>query len=86
MYVTLVSNQMLICMRFKGVGIIIVYSGGDKMQHDEAQKLSREWGDKPCSHPEYDKEYYLGANTGDYVCTTCGRYLSEEERKKAHRV
>ena len=42
------------------------------MQLEEAQKLRSEWGNKPCSHSELSKEYYLGAATGDFACTTCG--------------
>ena len=44
------------------------------MQMEKAAKLRRRWtakGNPPCSHPRLDKEYYLGADTGDYVCTTC---------------
>lgn len=43
------------------------------MQLEEAQELRIRWGDKPCNHPSITKEYYLGTNTGDYVCTTCGQ-------------
>ncbi len=42
------------------------------MQFDEAMRRRKAWGDKPCNHPKTEKEYYLGAATGDYVCTTCG--------------
>jgi hypothetical protein len=42
------------------------------MQYEEARELERKWGDKPCDHPHLEKEYYLGASTGDYVCTRCG--------------
>jgi len=43
------------------------------MQMTEAQKLRKEWGDKPCDSPRFEKEYHLGAQTGDYVCTNCGQ-------------
>ena len=46
------------------------------MQIWEVAALRRAWerkGNPPCQHPELDREYYLGANTGDYVCTTCGK-------------
>lgn len=39
---------------------------------DKAIQLRKQWGDRPCNHPVLDKEYHLGAATGDYVCTTCG--------------
>jgi len=43
------------------------------MQHDKAQEISEKWGDKPCDHPRLEKEYILGASTGDFICTTCGK-------------
>lgn len=43
------------------------------MQMNKAGALREKWGDKPCDHPSLDKEYELGAATGDYVCTTCGK-------------
>jgi hypothetical protein len=42
------------------------------MQMLAAATLKKVWGDKPCEHPVLDKEYHLGAATGDYACTTCG--------------
>lgn len=45
------------------------------MQMSKAEQLRRAWAEKgnpPCEHPQLDREYYLGADTGDYVCTTCG--------------
>ena len=37
---------------------------------------------KPCrQHKEIDKEYYLGAQTGDYVCRKCGTTFAPEEYK-----
>jgi hypothetical protein len=60
------------------------------MQAKDANRLRQKWGDKPCTHPKFDKEYDLGAQTGDYVCTTCGEAfwrddywkLMEERAKK----
>jgi hypothetical protein len=52
------------------------------MQAKEARELRRQWGKAPCDHPEFDKEYDLGANTGDYVCTRCGKAFTEEEKDK----
>lgn len=48
------------------------------MQYDEGLAIRKEWGDKPCSHPVVVKEYYLGSNTGDRICTTCGLSASKE--------
>ena len=42
---------------------------------DEAVRKRTMWeamGNPPCDHPVTDKEYYLGSDTGDLVCTTCG--------------
>lgn len=43
------------------------------MQLKRALELKKEWGDKPCDHPQLVKEYFQGAQTGDYVCTQCGQ-------------
>lgn len=53
------------------------------MQLEKAQSLRRTWGNKPCNHPQTEKEYYLGSDTGDKVCTTCGRVVDEEDRKSS---
>lgn len=53
------------------------------MQTDEAAHLRAVWGNKPCDHPSFDREYYLGAHTGDYVCEQCGRDFSPAE---AHEI
>ncbi|MBS1506051.1 MAG: hypothetical protein JSS79_05335 [Bacteroidetes bacterium] len=52
------------------------------MQFDKAMKLKRDAKARnlKCTHPELDKEYYLGSSTGDWVCTTCGESFSEQER------
>jgi len=45
------------------------------MQTDRAEELQEKWlkrGSPQCSHEHIEKEYYLGSDTGDYVCTTCG--------------
>lgn len=60
------------------------------MQMSKAAELKNAWGDKPCSHPSFEKEYILGGQTGDYICSTCGETFMpdeyrriKEERKKA---
>jgi hypothetical protein len=50
------------------------------MQHDKASKLEESWGNKPCDHPKFDKEYFLGSATGDWVCTQCGRAFMPETK------
>ena len=45
------------------------------MQMRKAAALRDAWarkGNPPCEHPDLDREYDLGSNTGDYVCTVCG--------------
>ena len=41
-------------------------------------------GNKPCSHPKFEKETHLGwgyveEKTGDYVCTQCGQDFTKNE-------
>jgi hypothetical protein len=43
------------------------------MQLNEARELQRMRRGIPCKHHEIEKEYHLGTDTGDYVCTTCGQ-------------
>jgi hypothetical protein len=52
------------------------------MQSKRAEALRREWGDKPCEHPDFDREYYLGTETGDYVCTRCGEAFTRAEKER----
>lgn len=42
------------------------------MEYFVAQKVKESWGEKPCSHPHIEKEYYSGAFLINYVCTQCG--------------
>lgn len=55
------------------------------MQLNEAQELRQRWGDKPCDHPNFDREYVMGSSTGDYVCTQCGQSFTREERDEIER-
>lgn len=49
------------------------------MQAAKAARLRMLWGDKPCDHPELQKEYELSGQTGDFVCSTCGKEFTREE-------
>jgi hypothetical protein len=54
------------------------------MQMAEAARLQEAWaakGNPPCDHPQLVKEYYLGTQTGDKVCTTCGEDFSRAQWK-----
>ncbi len=50
------------------------------MQKKRAVVLQQEWGGKPCDHPAFAKEYDLGARTGSYICTQCGKTLTFREK------
>ena len=50
------------------------------MQSKKANELRAAWGDRPCEHPAFAKEYDLGARTGDYVCTQCGAKVTFRQR------
>jgi len=52
------------------------------MQSKSAAEIRKKWGNKKCDHPEFDKEYYLGAQTGDYICTQCGKCFTGREVKE----
>ena len=52
------------------------------MQMSEAETLRKRWarkGNPPCEHPKLDKEYIEGWDTGDKVCTICGKNFSPHE-------
>ena len=55
------------------------------MQFDDAQRLSRNHKNKNCTHENIEKEYYLGSQTGDYVCTSCGKTFSSKSEWEAER-
>ena len=55
------------------------------MQIDDAKRLRREWGDKPCGHPYAQKEYDRGAQTGDWICTQCGAVFDSREEWESKR-
>jgi hypothetical protein len=46
------------------------------VQIAEVRRIREAWkakGDPPCEHPNIDKEYGLGLDTGDFACLVCGR-------------
>lgn len=55
------------------------------MQMRKAAQRRKEWGEKPCNHDDVDREYYLGAHTGDIVCTICGRNFTNMEEVESDR-
>ena len=50
-----------------------------KMQNKEAEKLRKAAGNNLCKHSDLAKEYYGGANTGDFVCTKCGKEFASKK-------
>lgn len=52
------------------------------MQNKKAEQLRKEWGDTPCDHPSFDKEYFNGSDSGDYICTQCGQVFARFQKEK----
>ena len=52
------------------------------MHIEKAHKLRKDWGSRPCIHPDIEKEYHLGMETGEKVCTLCGRIVHPYSGKK----
>ena len=52
------------------------------MQYEKAMQLKAAWGNKSCSHPSFQKEYYLCSQTGDYVCVQCGESFTLQEKEE----
>lgn len=50
------------------------------MQRKKAVELQQMWGDKPCDHPAFSREYDLGERTGNYCCTQCGAAVTFREK------
>ena len=46
---------------------------------EKANRTAEERGDKPCSHPNVEKEYGPFGHTGDYRCIRCGATFTEDE-------
>jgi hypothetical protein len=51
-----------------------------KMQKKRAIALQEAWGNQPCKHPAFAKEYDLGERTGSHVCTQCGKIFTFREK------
>lgn len=45
---------------------------------NQLRKSTNEDEKKMCIH-SYEKEYYLGISTGDYVCSKCGHTILDSE-------
>lgn len=60
------------------------------MEYLKAEELKKQWGNKPCNHPDFEKVFYAGAFLINYACTQCGTDFTiaekleiDELRKKA---
>jgi hypothetical protein len=65
---------------FRGYQSIIVTTAEILMKQKRAQELREAWGDAPCDHPQLAKLYDLGAHTGGFACTQCGKVFSFREK------
>jgi hypothetical protein len=54
------------------------------MEMREAYRRQLKRGDRPCTHPNVEREYYLGSHTGDSVCTVCGAAVEPDKLDHAH--
>lgn len=55
------------------------------VQFAEANKIEQRWeanGRPYCEHPQVDKEYDLGMDSGDRRCLSCGDTFTYAEWKK----
>jgi hypothetical protein len=50
------------------------------LQRSKAVALQQAWGDRPCDHPTFSREYDNGERTGNYCCTQCGASISFREK------
>lgn len=54
------------------------------MNSDEAQELQRQWGDKPCNHPDIIAEREAdGRDTDNWWCTQCGQLADYNEWQRS---
>lgn len=59
------------------------------IQNSKAREIAANWKRKKeknpelkCEHKNLEKEYYLGTDTGDYVCTECGEAFTKAEKDR----
>jgi hypothetical protein len=51
-----------------------------QLQRKKALELQQTWGNQPCDHPAFSREYDLGERTGNYCCTQCGTVVTFREK------
>ena len=52
------------------------------MQRKKAVELQKAWGDRPCDHPAFSREYDQGERTGNYCCTQCGASVTFRQKSE----
>lgn len=52
------------------------------MQDKKDEELRKAWKGLPCNHPNFDKEYTFGSDSGDYICTTCGKVFTRTQKEQ----
>lgn len=50
------------------------------MKEKRARELREAWAGAACEHPQLAKLYDLGAPTGAFACTTCGKQFTFREK------
>ena len=63
------------------------------MDYKKAEELRKRWGNKPCSHPSFEKETmrrvdsgeWYETKTGDYVCSQCGKVFTRKEKENVEK-
>jgi hypothetical protein len=58
----------------------VIHFTESPVQKKRALALQQEWGEKPCDHPAFAKEYDEGERTGNFFCTQCGAPISFRQR------
>ena len=56
------------------------------MTSDDAHELQKQWGDKPCDHPDIIEE--LGTEAGpdeQWRCVQCGQLVDFDDWRRLHK-
>jgi hypothetical protein len=55
------------------------------MNNDEADKAQKEWGDKPCDHPDIIADRDAKPEEDKWRCLQCGTALGYDEWRRSLR-
>ena len=53
------------------------------MNREEAEGLQKQWGDKPCGHPDLISERDASGPTDAWRCTECGAVVDYDDWRKS---